>query len=93
MLVFQQEFCFFVLLEHLRKCLENSMENMPTDVMVQWVNIIYHGYVLSYLVLILFIVLFSSRDVHNLFLELSNIFSEDSNQQSSRELLMKVSIG
>lgn len=30
-----------------------------------------------------------SRDVHNLFLELSNIFSEDSNQQSSRELLMK----
>ena len=38
-----------------------------------------------------FSVLFcSSRDNQSLFQELSNIFSEDSNQQSSRELLMKV---
>ena len=37
------------------------------------------------------VVLFcSSRDNQSLFQELSNIFSEDSNQQSSRELLMKV---
>ena len=31
------------------------------------------------------------RDLHALYQELSSIFSEDSNQQSSRELLMKVS--
>ncbi|KAJ7334566.1 hypothetical protein OS493_014890 [Desmophyllum pertusum] len=30
-----------------------------------------------------------ARDIHALFQELSNIFSEDSNQQSSRQLLMK----
>ena len=36
------------------------------------------------------VLLCSSRDNQSLFQELSNIFSEDSNQQSSRELLMKV---